>query len=175
MPQQMELEFKETIKKCAECGIEKSTTEFYLSRRKKPVGRCKVCCRKRHRELWHKNRDFMHQYHRRYRKEHPEKRWDKVHPDRARNLQQRCGRKYRLKFEFGITLEEYDRMFKLQEGKCYLCHIPQSSLKNRLCIDHDHTTGKIRHLLCHKCNRGLGVVEIIGVDKIVSYLGETYL
>ena len=52
---------------------------------------------------------------------------------------------------YNLTLEQYDAMFAEQEGKCYLC-----GLAKRLAVDHNHTTGKVRRLLCSECNTGLG-------------------
>lgn len=61
---------------------------------------------------------------------------------------------YWLAREYGLTYEFFCKMFQKQDGKCKICGLPQ--LEKRLAIDHDHKTGKIRGLLCDKCNRGLG-------------------
>lgn len=47
-------------------------------------------------------------------------------------------------------------MFLNQNGQCKICGIHQSSLKENLTVDHDHSTGKVRGLLCRKCNLLLG-------------------
>lgn len=60
---------------------------------------------------------------------------------------------------YGITVEQYDDMFKRQGEKCAICGIHQKDLIKRLFIDHDHKSGKIRELLCIKCNGGLGMFE----------------
>ena len=62
-----------------------------------------------------------------------------------------------LKRKFGIDLNTYNLMFLKQEGKCAICGIHQSQLKQSLNVDHDHITGKVRALLCPKCNGGLGI------------------
>lgn len=62
-----------------------------------------------------------------------------------------------LRRNFGITLEEYNNMFKHQNGKCAICGIHQFELKKRFSVDHCHRTGKIRGLLCGNCNKGLGM------------------
>ena len=59
-----------------------------------------------------------------------------------------------LKATYGITIKEYDVMFKLQGGKCAICGGGTS--KNFLATDHDHKTGEIRGLLCATCNKVLG-------------------
>lgn len=64
------------------------------------------------------------------------------------------GRNYKLKYNFGITLEQYDQMFEQQNGVCVICGKTNSNGR-RLYVDHSHKTGKIRGLLCHKCNTGL--------------------
>lgn len=66
--------------------------------------------------------------------------------------------KYLLRV-YGITETEYDSLFTAQNGVCKICGNPQQPRKRScglLAVDHDHTTGAIRGLLCDKCNRGLG-------------------
>lgn len=53
----------------------------------------------------------------------------------------------------GVTDEQYDAMLAAQDGHCALC--PSKPGTRRLHVDHDHRTGKIRALLCHRCNRAL--------------------
>lgn len=60
-----------------------------------------------------------------------------------------------LKRMFGMSLEEYDEKLKAQDGVCAICGGLCKSGK-RLAVDHNHTTGKIRDLLCGNCNGGLG-------------------
>lgn len=68
-----------------------------------------------------------------------------------------------LKSTYGITLEQYEEMFALQNGKCGICKEEQQD-GIRLCVDHDHSCcpgrkscGKcIRGLLCTRCNTTLG-------------------
>jgi hypothetical protein len=50
-----------------------------------------------------------------------------------------------------ITADEYDRLLAVQDGHCALC--PNKPKTRRLHVDHDHRTGRIRGLLCHRCNR----------------------
>lgn len=61
---------------------------------------------------------------------------------------------YRLKNLYGISIEEYEMMYKRQGRKCAICRQDRSEMK--LCVDHDHITGEIRGLLCQQCNKGLG-------------------
>lgn len=64
-----------------------------------------------------------------------------------------------LKRTYGITLEEYNEQLLKQNGVCYICGTddqggpPQTK---HFCVDHCHSTSKIRHLLCNNCNSGLG-------------------
>lgn len=62
---------------------------------------------------------------------------------------------YRFK-RYGITNEEYTRLMIEQNHQCKLCLTPQQDLSNQLAVDHCHTTGKIRGLLCISCNMALG-------------------
>jgi hypothetical protein len=65
-------------------------------------------------------------------------------------------RNYKYRWVYGITLEDYNRMFEEQEGCCKICKRHQTEFNKRLHVDHDHKTGKIRGLLCHNCNLALG-------------------
>lgn len=60
-----------------------------------------------------------------------------------------------LKRMFGMSIEEYDKKLAQQNGVCAICGGTCVSGK-RLAVDHNHTTGKIRDLLCGNCNGGLG-------------------
>lgn len=68
-----------------------------------------------------------------------------------------CERSRMYVEKFGITLEEYEIMLAKQEGKCCICKQHESSFQERLAVDHCHTTGKVRGLLCALCNKGLGM------------------
>lgn len=61
---------------------------------------------------------------------------------------------------FEFTGEQYRALLRKQHGVCAICHEPERRVirgrVNRLSIDHCHTTGRVRGLLCTGCNRGLG-------------------
>ena len=61
-----------------------------------------------------------------------------------------------LKARYGITLAEYDTMLEQQGGCCKVCGTADSGGKGRFHVDHNHTTGKVRGLLCNGCNIGIG-------------------
>jgi Recombination endonuclease VII len=77
--------------------------------------------------------------------------------------------KHLLKKRYGITLEQYEKMFQKQDGKCAICLKP--SIK-RLAVDHNHDTGKVRGLLCSNCNPLLGFAtdSITILENAVAYL-----
>jgi Recombination endonuclease VII len=59
----------------------------------------------------------------------------------------------------GITADDYDHLLYQQGGGCALCGAVKSKHGSRLAVDHCHTTGHIRGLLCFNCNRKLGSLE----------------
>jgi len=61
-------------------------------------------------------------------------------------------------------------MFDAQDGRCAICM--NKSITLRLAVDHNHATGKVRALLCRRCNRALGLVEYepIRVNNLILYL-----
>lgn len=61
--------------------------------------------------------------------------------------------------KYGITEEDYQEMFRSQGGRCAICNVSAASLRKRLCVEHSHTSGKIRGLCCLRCNSLLGYAE----------------
>lgn len=61
-----------------------------------------------------------------------------------------------LKKTYGITLEKYNQLLEKQNGCCAICHRSPEALPKRLGVDHNHSNGEIRGLLCYECNYGLG-------------------
>lgn len=118
----------------------KTNQKWYLKNREKVLTRTI--------EYQKKNRDKANEANRRYRQKYPNKK-----------------REERLKREFGITLVVYQQMFNEQNGCCKICYKPEtrsvakSGKINDLAVDHCHTTGKIRGLLCGKCNTAIGLLN----------------
>ena len=64
---------------------------------------------------------------------------------------------FRLKGTYGITAKQFYILLEAQDGKCAICRMQFSRWgRNIPNIDHDHITGRVRGLLCRKCNTGLG-------------------
>jgi hypothetical protein len=63
-----------------------------------------------------------------------------------------------LRLNYGLSLEDYDNIFKAQNGECAICKSANSKhpASELLLVDHCHETGKVRGLLCNNCNRGIG-------------------
>lgn len=77
------------------------------------------------------------------------------YPERARNSA--------LKHTYGITLADYEAMFVRQGGRCAICGADDQ----KLVVDHNHTTRKVRSLLCHLCNALIGCARE-NIDILVS-------
>ena len=66
-------------------------------------------------------------------------------------------RDYDLRRNYGITHAEYDVMYGQQGGLCAICGEPAAPLHGKHApIDHNHTTGQVREILCGSCNTGIG-------------------
>lgn len=61
---------------------------------------------------------------------------------------------------YGITIDEYDEMLKMQGSVCAICAgSPPSTRILKFAVDHDHETGEVRGLLCQRCNMALHFIE----------------
>lgn len=110
---------------------------------------------------------------RKWRLDNPEKYREKY---RSSNIKQRDkNREISLRKNFGISIDEYNIMFTEQHGKCAICERHQSVFKRALAVDHNHTTGTIRGLLCHSCNIALGCVrdDIDVLNRMIVYLSSS--
>lgn len=72
-----------------------------------------------------------------------------------------------MKYQYGMTLLEFDAMVDSQQNKCAIC-----KKSNKLVVDHDHDTGKVRGLLCDRCNTALGALgdTHASITRVLSYL-----
>jgi hypothetical protein len=118
----------------------------------------------------HKNPEDKIAYDKAYARKHKDKirysslKWARSNPERV--LENHIKRN-------GITIVQYKELFKEQEGKCAICKVPQSQLKRRLSVDHDHDTKQIRGLLCQPCNLALGMFNdsVTTLSSAIGYLG----
>ena len=149
-----------SCKSCIKCNVLKFVNEFYYGRKS-----CKECLRVEDRERnkvrseynkerckkWKiDNRVKVGKYNTIYYKENKEEILEK---DRNQyNSNKTLYRDRRRKKEYNLTQEELDNMKTFANGICEIC----KNSYDKLCIDHDHQTGKIRGLLCHNCNLALG-------------------
>lgn len=74
-----------------------------------------------------------------------------------------------------LTLKECEaerqKLFDKQDGRCDICQKKESHFAKRLAVDHNHKTGKVRGLLCYRCNKFLvGRFTIETIAPVVEYL-----
>lgn len=74
---------------------------------------------------------------------------------------------------YGITLNDYNKIFKTQKGRCKICKTKNmGGTHGVLFVDHDHISGTVRGLLCYYCNRMvMASVDKVGFSTIAKYLG----
>ena len=99
------------------------------------------------------------------------------HRNKFPNGNSRYFRNHHLVKTYGINIEQYEAIYKVQRGVCAICgSMPDVSKHGfaRLVVDHDHATGKIRGLLCNNCNRALGLMkdDEITIQKFLDYLAR---
>lgn len=91
-------------------------------------------------------------------------------PERFRGYARRYGERNRERLQatqlvryYDLTQDRYDAMFVAQGGLCAICQEPERAVLRgvvkRLCVDHDHETGRVRALLCARCNRAVGMMQ----------------
>jgi hypothetical protein len=117
------------MKNCTKCGEQKPLSDFYKS--VKSYDGLQSCCKLCHKAVC----KISHVAH-------------KI----KRNL---YNKKYNIEKNYGISFDDYLNLIKSQNGNCQICKSVLIAGKNTH-LDHCHTTGKIRGVLCGKCNTGIG-------------------
>lgn len=140
------------LKVCSKCGEEKPRSEFYIEKSGRVMSACKKCNARKVLAWRRANRDKDRAYSMRWRRDNPEKALAK-----SRRWSAKHARRYNLEKNYGLTVLEVERMLAAQGGRCAICGTTDWRGRNRNpMVDHDHTTGAVRGLLCHMCNFGLG-------------------
>lgn len=149
-------------RKCTgRCQQVKPLTDFYGWIRKKRDGtrskgyqsRCKLCISEENKGKPNPNKERDKERKRTRRRE-----------GRIKPVSPEVNRKWDLR-TYRMTIQDYDAMVVAQKGVCAICKKPETTIlritqsPRRLCVDHCHETGKIRALLCDKCNRMLGCAK----------------
>lgn len=157
------------MRTCSKCKISKPLTEFYK------IGngingvrpRCKECSAEVEREKYGSDYEF--------REKKLSSQRIKLRTDPAyRASHMRSQRKWHLKTNYGMTIEDFDSMLASQNGGCAICGTKpiEGIPKTRMVIDHCHKTKAIRGILCDLCNTALGKFkDDVGLlNKAIDYL-----
>lgn len=155
---------------CGACKMRKPPEAFRrnVETTDRRMWRCKECINKSHRGWSAQNRDHVNDASR-----GSSRKSRAANPSRAKETLAL----YRLKSTHGITWPEYMALIESHDSKCGICQrdvvpIPATVRAQCACVDHDHNTGYIRGILCHACNRAIGMlgdsVELL--QAAIAYL-----
>lgn len=163
---------------CNKCGEPKPCTEEFFrphGHAKGFRGACRECEAKDRRDAYAKNPERHIQAAKKWCRENRER-----HNATKRNWVRHNLEKHnatRRKSQYGITDSEFQNLFETQKGKCAICgfQFPGQNTGDRNSsphVDHCHTTGKVRGLLCGQCNKGIGALKdsLELVESAVYYL-----
>lgn len=127
-----------------------------------------------------KDRKYQRDAQRRRRQKDPEqcneynRTWNKNNKDKAF----KTNRKSVLKIKYGISIDDYNELLSKQNNVCAICKKeemiidPRSQTKRQLAVDHCHVTGKVRGLLCSRCNIAIGYFNdnVLLIKEAIEYL-----
>jgi len=148
---------EDQMKKCKKCSIEKPLSSFHKNKRIKDGYHyyCKECITVLDKVRYTKNTDGMTLAAKKYYANNREK-------VKSRHL----------KKMYGLDLATHESMRKQQMFSCLICNDHEDNSPRGLFVDHCHTTGKVRGLLCHHCNAMLGLAKDNKetLEKAIKYL-----
>lgn len=149
-------------KQCRKCWQSKNVQEFYHSNRSGDgfAYRCKECVHEDKREAYKKDSSVtLH----------------RQSFDRFKKGTREGTRERMLLKNYGMTLEDYEKLLSEQDNCCKICGAKEGELgRQYLAIDHNHETNEVRGLLCDLCNRGLGFFrdDKTIISKALQYLSD---
>lgn len=165
------------MKKCNKCDIEKKESEFTSNKYT-----CKECRNDKRRK---NTQRFAPKFYIKKgcneckeSKQGTEFSTCKENTDGLRGVCKECTTWRVKKTKYGIGKKEYHSMLKEQKGCCKICKTEKYSKlgqdHNHFAIDHCHTTGKVRGLLCDACNKALGLLEdnTEYIENALNYIQE---
>jgi len=176
-------------KGCLACLKVFPVTSFYLKGKdtKRRDSRCKTCRSSEVRAYRAKNPEIVKAIQDRTRAKHAEKhrrrasKWYRDNHEYAKKqMAERRKNKpeviknEKLRLSFGITLDDYNNMMMIQNSCCAICSIDSMNFKRKLAVDHCHKTGRVRGLLCGKCNSAIGLMNdsTENLQNAISYLNK---
>jgi hypothetical protein len=164
------------LKKCRKCGEEKPLDMFYMMKGMRDGHRneCKACSLAAKHENYSRNRDREIARVKKWQQENRDRHLERQRRRRQDPEVKRRERAGHLKRKFGISLEDYDRLLAEQHGGCAICGDPPEP-GTHLHVDHDHEDGRVRGLLCVRCNNGLGQFKEDDalIDEAAAYARRT--
>ncbi len=152
------------IKKCNKCGQTKSVNDFTKHKGHKDglAYWCRDCTNENIRK--HRSKPDVIEFRKTYTKEYYQKNKERVkgYNDRYHAKEENKKQSYlrNIKRNYGLEPHQYYEMFMRQVGKCAICSVSFGDERSiRPHVDHDHSTGAVRGLLCDGCNKGIGALR----------------
>lgn len=145
---------------------------------------CPICKKESRRRWYLKNREYKLDRNKRWNESNKDKRKSYAEQNRIKNKDKlklyKESRKDIIKNSnllrnYNITLVEYNKMVDNQQNSCAICGCSGEKCKyKQLSVDHNHSTGIVRGLLCNRCNMALGLIDdsIETAKSIIMYLSR---
>lgn len=155
--------------RCAQCKEMKSLDCFHADNRPKAIKnrygkkyRCIACYKQFHEQPHVKAKCY----------ENSKKSINKFKKDKPDEYSERV-RKQNLKSNYGLSVDEFDSLLRSQGGVCAICKTSEPGGKHdQFIVDHNHTTGGLRSILCNDCNGAIGYFQdnVVIIQNLIDYI-----
>lgn len=132
--------------RCTKCSLSKPLAEFFIHKSGKYAGEPRSWCKSCHVSCCVERMKLR-----------------RASEEGYKDGERSKARRLRFKKKYDMTPEDYEAVLEWQGGGCAVCqtetNVKVGGIEKLFAVDHDHSTGKIRGLLCDPCNRGIGLLK----------------
>jgi hypothetical protein len=176
----------EEVRTCSKCAVTKPIVEFSVQTardgKRSTCRKCRDCRNTAFHAYYEKNKAKLREASRiasaEFRAKNPELARSRSYASRDKRKKNRPEEYARAAYRsfvrrrYGIKLEDYDRMFAEQNGRCAVCGVANNGKFRFFAVDHNHTTNAVRKLLCNHCNSAIGYLR---EDPAIARAAAEYL
>jgi len=156
------------MKTCKKCHKKLPVTSFYKGR-----SGC-ITCRKAYMKTYREENNYNKLYYEKNKEKDKKRCLENYYKNKDDPSKKLKWRESQLKIKYNLTIDDWNLMYEEQDYLCAICKTDEPKGNGLFHVDHCHSSGKVRGLLCHHCNVALGSFkdDIEVLERAIRYLKD---